>query len=151
MKRYLAIDPGANGGWAYHSGEAVFTGGNDELLDATFPKDTIIVIENVPPFTGRIIPSSRSFKLGYSFGWVVGLFEGRGNKVILVTPQKWQGFLNIGTKSDLRTLKMTPSKLNTAWKNKLADEARKLFPTQNVTLKNSDAFCLLWYAQANYL
>ena len=64
-------------------------GGNDELADLCPTPDTTVVIEKVPAFVGPI-PASASFKLGYSYGWIVGLWQGRGFKVVLVTPQEWQ-------------------------------------------------------------
>ncbi len=140
MKPYLAIDPGANGGWAYqmHGDGAFMQGGNDELVDLCPSTDTTIVIEKVPAFVGPI-PASASFKLGYSYGWIVGLWQGRGFKVVLVTPQEWQKTMGVGTKG-----KSTTSE----WKNKLKAEAQRRFPfVEKITLKTADAFCLLSHAQ----
>jgi len=149
MKEYLAIDPGINGGWAYYNEkEKRFESGTMEnLFQAKWHLNVIVIIENVPPYTGKFIPSSSAFKLGYNFGWCVGLFY--KHRTILVTPQSWQKTLGVGVKNDLRTLSMTPSKLNTAWKAKLANKARELFPEQKITLKTSDAFCLLHHALVN--
>ena len=33
------------------------------------------VVEKVPPFVGKAIPSSSSFKLGYNYGFLVGVSE----------------------------------------------------------------------------
>jgi hypothetical protein len=140
MKPYLAIDPGASGGWAYqmHGDGAFMQGGNDELVDLCPSTDTTIVIEKVPAFVGPI-PASASFKLGYSYGWIVGLWQGRGFKVVLVTPQEWQKTMGVGTKG-----KSTTSE----WKNKLKAEAQRRFPfVEKITLKTADAFCLLSHAQ----
>jgi hypothetical protein len=140
VKPYLAIDPGANGGWAYqmHGDGAFMQGGNDELVDLCPSTDTTIVIEKVPAFVGPI-PASASFKLGYSYGWIVGLWQGRGFKVVLVTPQEWQKTMGVGTKG-----KSTTSE----WKNKLKAEAQRRFPfVEKITLKTADAFCLLSHAQ----
>jgi hypothetical protein len=144
MKPYLAIDPGANGGWAYqmHGDGAFMQGGNDELIDLCPTPDTTVIIEKVPAFVGPI-PASASFKLGYSYGWIVGLFQGRGFKVVLVTPQEWQKTLGIGKKDGATT---------TVWKNKLKAEAQRRFPfVEKITLKTSDAFCLLSHAQQHNL
>ena len=141
MKPYLCIDPGANGGWAYQlAGDGAFMqGGNDELVDLCPSPDTTVVIEKVPPFVGRAIPSSASFKLGYSYGWIVGLWQGRGFKVVLVTPQEWQKTMGVGTKGKRTT---------TDWKNTLKREAQRRFPlVEKITLKTADAFCLLSHAQ----
>jgi hypothetical protein len=144
VKPYLAIDPGASGGWAYqmHGDGAFMQGGNDELVDLCPSTDTTIVIEKVPAFVGPI-PASASFKLGYSYGWIVGLWQGRGFKVVLVTPQEWQKTMGVGTKG-----KSTTSE----WKNKLKAEAQRRFPfVEKITLKTADAFCLLSHAQQHNL
>ena len=138
---YLAIDPGANGGFAYKGGATVFCGKNDELAQLTINRETIIVVEKVPPYVGKFIPSSAAFKLGYSYGWIVGKFA--NYKTHHITPQVWQKFFNIGTKGE---------QTSTQWKNKLKDEAIKLFPDQRrITLATADAYLLLHYAIKNKL
>ena len=139
MKPYLCIDPGANGGWAYNGDGAYTQGGNDELVDLYPNPGTTVVIEKVPPFVGRAIPSSASFKLGYSYGWIVGQWQGRGFKVVLVTPQEWQKTMGVGTKGQRST---------SEWKNILKAEAQRRFPlVEKITLKTADAFCLMSHAQ----
>ena len=140
MKPYLCIDPGANGGWVLqqHGDGAFMQGGNDELADLCPTPDTTVVIEKVPAFVGPI-PASSSFKLGYSYGWIVGLWQGRGFKVVLVTPQEWQKTMGVGTKGQRTT---------TEWKNILKQEAQRRHPfVEKITLKTADAFCLLSHAQ----
>ena len=137
----LAIDPGANGGWVYKGGPTIFCGKNSELPQLTINRETVIIVEKVPPYVGKFIPSSAAFKLGYSYGWIVGKFA--GYKTHHVTPQVWQKFLNIGTKGEQTT---------TQWKNKLKDEAIKLFPNQKrITLATADAYLILHYALKNKL
>jgi hypothetical protein len=140
--KYLAIDPGASGGWVLEDENGFMSGNNKHILDVPFPDDAVVVIEKVPPFVGRAIPSSSSFKLGYSFGWLVGLFQGRGHKVVLVSPQTWQKTMGVGTKGSLTT---------TQWKNKLKAEAQRRYPNQTITLATADAFCLLDHAKQNNL
>jgi len=138
---YLAIDPGANGGFAYKGGTTIFCGKNSELAQLTINRETIIVVEKVPPYVGKFIPSSAAFKLGYSYGWIVGKFA--NYKTHHITPQIWQKYLNIGTKGEQTT---------TQWKNRLKDEAIKLFPNQKrITLATADAYLLLHYALKNKL
>jgi hypothetical protein len=138
---YLAIDPGANGGWVYKGGATIISGKNSELERITINARTLIVVEKVPPYVGKFIPSSAAFKLGYSYGYIVGKFS--GYKTHLVIPQVWQKFLNIGTKGEQST---------TQWKNKLKDEAIKLFPDQKrITLATADAYLILHYAIKNKL
>jgi hypothetical protein len=124
-----------------HGDGAFMQGGNDELVDLCPSTDTTIVIEKVPAFVGPI-PASASFKLGYSYGWIVGLWQGRGFKVVLVTPQEWQKTMGIGTKKG-------GGYSTTEWKNKLKAEAQRRFPftEEKITLKTADAFCLLSHAQ----
>jgi hypothetical protein len=137
----LAIDPGANGGWVYKGGAITICGKNNEISQLTINTKTVIVIEKVPPYVGKFIPSSSAFKLGYSYGWLVGRFA--NYKTHLITPQVWQNFLNIGTKGEQTT---------TQWKNKLKNEAIKLFPNQKrITLATADAYLLLHYALKNKL
>jgi len=135
----LAIDPGANGGWVYKGGSTIFCGKNNELSQLTINRETVVIVERVPPFVGKYIPSSAAFKLGYSYGWIVGKFT--GYKTHLVTPQVWQAYLNIGKKSDHKN-----------WKARLKDEAIKLFPKQpRITLATADAYLILHYAIKNKL
>ena len=143
MKSYLCIDPGANGGWVLDEGSQIIWGDNDGLVELCPPVNTTVVIEKVPAFVGRAIPSSASFKLGYSYGWIVGLWQGRGFKVVLVTPQEWQKTMGVGTKGKRTT---------TDWKNTLKREAQRRFPlVEKITLKTADAFCLLSHAQQHNL
>ena len=142
MKFYLAIDPGASGGWVFNNSDAVTSGDIDELVDLHFPLNTVIVLENVPPFVGRIIPSSAAFKLGKSCGWLEGYFTGKGFPVVLVRPQEWQKTMGVGTKGTSTT---------SEWKNKLKAEAQRRFPLNTVTLKTADAFCLLAHARQHNL
>ena len=139
MKNYLAIDPGASGGWVFKMGEDACTSGNiTELVDLHFPLNTVVVLENVPPFVGRVIPSSAAFKLGKSCGWLEGFYQGKGFTVVLVRPQEWQKTMGVGTKGDSTT---------SEWKNKLKAEAQRRFPLNTITLKTADAFCLLAHAR----
>ena len=138
---YLAIDPGANGGWVYKGGSITICGKNSELEKITINARTQIIVEKVPPYVGKFIPSSAAFKLGYSYGWIVGKFA--GYKTHHITPQAWQKYLNIGTKGEQTT---------TQWKNRLKNEAVKLFPEKKrITLATSDAYLILYYALKNKL
>jgi hypothetical protein len=140
VKSYLCIDPGASGGWVLDEGSSIIWGDNDGLVELCPPINTTVVIEKVPAFVGPI-PASASFKLGYSYGWIVGLWQGRGFKVVLVTPQEWQKTMGVGTKKG-------GGHSTTEWKNVLKREAQRRFPSvEKITLKTADAFCLLSHAQ----
>lgn len=135
---YLAIDPGCSGGFVYQAGATIISGKNSEIEQLTINKKTVVIIERVPTYVGPI-PASSSFKLGYSYGYLVGRFS--GYKMHLITPQVWQSFLNIGKKYEHKN-----------WKARLKDEAIKLFPNQKrITLATADAYLLLHYALKNKL
>lgn len=61
MNNYLCIDPGASGGWVLNLEPAITTGDIEELTELYPPLNTTVVIEKVPAFVGRAIPSSASF------------------------------------------------------------------------------------------
>jgi hypothetical protein len=136
-----AIDPGKSGG------VAVYTDGKIELhnlpedlaeLRTILPFGCAVIIEKVPPFVGRLIPSSASFKLGKSCGLIEGFCFGRQHPVLLVSPQTWQAGLGV-------------SKLGN-WKGNLKTEASRRYPSvDRITLKTADALLLLDYALRNNL
>ena len=139
-----AIDPGASGGLAILVKKPA--GAVIELhpipadpaeLANLIPFGSVIFIEKVPPFVGRIIPSSAAFKLGKSCGWLEGWAAGRQHRVILVSPQTWQAGLGIA-KGKL---------MQGQWKSALKAEASRRYPGQDgLTLKTSDALLILDYA-----
>lgn len=144
MSTHVCIDPGAKGGYVIRFGDGKIVSGKladimDEMDIIRAQPDVLVVIEKVPPFVGRMIPSSASFKLGYSFGWCVGIMS--PFRTVLVRPQDWQATVGVGTRGKMTT---------TQWKNKLKDEARRLFPQQasdgSITLDTADAFLLLEHA-----
>jgi hypothetical protein len=107
-----------------------------ELKDI-IPFGAVIFIEKVPPFVGRVIPSSAAFKLGKSCGWLEGWSAGRQHRVQLVRPQDWQEGLGIAKG------KLTQSR----WKSALKSEASRRYPAlDGLTLKTADALLLLDYA-----
>jgi hypothetical protein len=139
-----AIDPGASGGVAIlakSAGAAVIglhpIPADPAELAELIPFGSIIFIEKVPPFVGRIIPSSAAFKLGKSCGWLEGWAAGRQHRVILVSPQTWQAGLGIA-KGKL---------MQGQWKSALKAEASRRYPgVTGLTLKTSDALLILDYA-----
>lgn len=106
-------------------------------LSELIPFGSVIFIEKVPPFVGRIIPSSAAFKLGKSCGWLEGWAAGRQHRVILVSPQTWQAGLGIAKG------KLPQGR----WKAALKAEASRRYPAlDGLTLKTADALLLLDYA-----
>ena len=87
MKCYIGIDPGVSGGYAIAfddltkvqlhpwGDECEFVHHMRELSDN--PDIDLIesAVEKVPPFVGKAIPSSSSFKLGYNYGFLVGVLR----------------------------------------------------------------------------
>jgi len=87
----------------------------------------------VPPFAGKMIPSSSSFKLGESYGFIQGVLRFAGIPFTLVRPQEWQKGLSGLTK-------LTSGKR----KKVLANHAKRFFPsTKGITLKTADAILIL--------
>lgn len=137
-----AIDPGKNGGLAvYIDGKITLHNLPEDLaeLRELLPCGCPVILEKVPPFIGRLIPSSASFKLGKSCGLLEGFCIGRQHPLQLVTPQAWQAGLGV-------------SKLGN-WKGNLKAEANRRFPSieQRITLQTADALLLLDYALRNNL
>ena len=136
----IAIDPGVKGGMACMAGEGLITlhgfTTEAEFLDlvSNVSLDTAeAVVEEVPPYVGRAIPSSSAFKLGYNYGFEVGVLRALGFRVNLVKPQVWQKGLQ-----GLGKLRGSPRK------RKLKDNAKRLYPKiKGLTLQTADALLLL--------
>ena len=145
MKLTIGIDPGKSGGYAIAwDGLANI---NLHTLDEDFefvehmqdlkdhPDVTSIeaVVELVPPFVGKMIPSSSSFKLGKSAGFLEGVLRMAEIPFTLVRPQDWQKRLSglSGLTSGKR-------------KKVLMNHAKQFFPTtKGLTLKTADAILIL--------
>lgn len=142
MKTYLAIDPGTSGGYAVlkQNGEIeahpIPSLTYAELQEATFG-DYTVIIEDVPKFVGRMIPSSATATLHFGFGYLCGHFEARLMRVIKVRPQTWQATIGIGIKGKMPSAQ---------WKRKLRDEAQRRHPELKVSLATADAILLLDHA-----
>ena len=131
-----AIDPGKAGGIAFFNPDRKIElhPMPDDIADLAniIPFGCTIYLENVPPFIGRIIPSSAAFKLGKSCGLIEGWCIGRQHRVILVSPKTWQAGLGI-TKAG-----------SSNWKAALKAEASRRFPwVDGLTLKTADALLIL--------
>ena len=100
MKTIIAIDPGASGGFCQFIGDKAihawkFTSLSDfvdELFEINADPDLTLelVLEDVPPFAGKNIPSSTGFKLGKSCGFYEGVARGLRIPCHMVRPQTWQ-------------------------------------------------------------
>ena len=137
-----AIDVGKSGGIAWHFEDAVVcekmpaseSGVLELLLDmkslhqhgtTDTRKPPVVYIEKVSGFIGHAHPGSRMFSFGEGYGFLKGVLMATGWKIILVTPQVWMKSLGL-----CNSQKLPPNK----WKNKLKDEACRLYPDQKPTL-----------------
>lgn len=90
-----------------------------------------IVIEDVHAMPRQGVCST--FKFGYSKGLCVGLFAGLGyaDKIVFVSPQRWQKVLNCKTHGN---------------KNVSKQYIQTIYPNYKVTHRNAEAICLALYA-----
>ena len=141
----LNIDPGGKGGYAVcYGGLKEITLHNldtvSDFLEHILELEEIsngflqAVLEDVPPYAGKNIPSYTSFKLGKNCGQIEGILRARQIPIHLISPRKWQaGF------SGLKGLS------GTARKRALKDHAHRLYPTLKPTLRTADALLMAHY------
>jgi hypothetical protein len=138
---YLAIDPGKSGGMAYLSCEGALDlrkyTTEVELLDYAegIDRNTIVIVEDVPVFVSSATSNASSFKLGYNYGFHVGVFRAYRMVVNLIKPKTWQMGLS-GLK---------PKMGYTERKRVLRDIASRLYPEKKVTHATADALLILDY------
>lgn len=178
----IAIDPGKSGGIACHQESSPpfrysaipMPDTEGEIIDFLTAKkhygfDTCIIEEVGGYVGGKGQPGSAMFTFGRNFGFLLGVLQTLGYKVILVRPQKWQKHFSFGSKGLLKLPKLpkgsTPeqksahkqelkrinsvnAKLKTEWKNKLKSEAERRFSQLKVTKATADALLLLEYGLA---
>jgi hypothetical protein len=151
MKTIMAVDPGLSGGVAVSRFGKIECYGMSETQGdlLTLIRDTatagvvegselICVLEAVGGFVGKAQPGSAMFRFGEHFGFIKGVVQALGVRLVLVRPQAWQKGLGLGTAGGCSS--------KTEWKNKLKAEAQRRFPRVIVTLKTADALLLLDYA-----
>jgi hypothetical protein len=80
------------------------------------------------------------FKFGEGYGFLKGVVQALGIKLVLVRPQVWQKPFNLGTASRCAS--------QSEWKNKLKAEAQRRFPQLPVTLATADALLILEWVLA---
>lgn len=145
MKLTIGIDPGASGGYAIAWGgshsinlhklgeDFEFVEHIQDLKDHPDVTEIEAVIELVPPFAGKMIPSSSSFKLGKNCGYLEGVLRMAEIPFTLVRPQEWQK--GLGGLQGLTSNKR---------KKVLMNHAKQFFPSvKGLTLKTADAILIL--------
>lgn len=139
---HIAIDPGKSGGVAYTSAgrlcgikmpDSPATVVN--LLRQLRATNDTLVIEQLPKFVGKAIPSSTTAVLFENFGITIGAAIALGYRLERVDPHAWQKGLGIGTGRQCKN--------KGEWKRKLKSKAEELFPGTEVTLATADAM-LIW-------
>jgi len=143
-KELIAIDPGKSGGIAWkmaYGARAISMPQTEPDIAAKLKEiyyhldQPTVIVEEVCGYIGRPQPGSAMFTFGRNFGFILGVLTTVGARVVLVRPQKWQGYLSLGKSEGDKT----------KWKNKLKQRAQNLFPSINVTLATADALLLLEY------
>lgn len=151
MKTILAIDPGVSGGvavarfgkvecWPMPETEGDTLALVREIRAAAMAEgeELVCVLEEVGGFAGKAQPGSAMFRFGEHFGFIKGVVQALGMRLVLVRPQVWQKGFGLGTASACASKK--------EWKNKLKAEAQRRFPQLKVTLKTADALLILEHA-----
>lgn len=143
-ERIMAIDFGKNGGFAWNFGEHLITRPMpDDTGDIAFLIHEVrpdkIYGENVHAFPGQGVVSVGTFM--EDAGFVKGVCAAYHIPVELIEPKAWVMWYNIGKRSDFKR----PGGENDtkAWKKHLQEQAQRLFPSADISLKVADAV-LIW-------
>lgn len=143
----IGIDPGKNGGIAVIKDKKLIflvkTPPTPKEMLSLFKKikmmgkisDCVCYLEKVGGLPG--MGGSSMFNFGQVYGFTVMALLSNEIKTITVTPQKWQKFFQLGTKSQCSS--------DTVWKNKLKSKAEQLFPDKKIFLWGSDAVLIAEY------
>ena len=141
-KGVIAFDPGKAGGAAVmhlHGSIELHSfkteSGYLEILEPLVPSSYEVVIEDVPAFVSSATSNASSFKLGYNFGFIVGMSRALGFATHLLRPQAWQKGLS-GLK---------PKMGYTERKRMLKDNAIRLYPSLKITNATADALLIADY------
>jgi hypothetical protein len=163
--KIIAIDPGVNGGIAWHihgRNTSVKMPETEAEILAIFQMFKAgnfydVVIERINGF----IPSAGSgmmFTFGEDYGFLRGLITGLGFNLIQVQPKAWQSYITTGKKKDfVEKVKITRGKNKgkmrevSRWKEHLLYCAKKQFPELKPTKETADALLILHYARKNQL
>jgi len=141
-KGIVAFDPGKSGGASvlHLNGSIELHGfktesGYLDILSPLVPASYDVVIEDVPAFVSSATSNASSFKLGYNFGFIVGMSRAGGFATHLIRPQAWQ-----------KGLKGLSSRMGyTERKRMLKDNAVRLHPDLKITHATADAVLIMDY------
>ena len=149
-KIIIGIDCGVNGGIAYYmpiNREVYAIPMPDKIED--FDKcfnhvlsNSIVYIEDVPPFVGVNRPAARIFKLAKNYGIILGVLTALEIEYKLVRPMVWMKAIGAGKRKDFAN--------DNKWKNHLKKLATDYFPNSRPTLKTADALLILEYGMQQY-
>lgn len=148
---YMGIDPGTNGGIAVLSSDGSViqchklpdtdSGVFDLIIKISL--DTIEIgtrycyLERVGGFMGdgrqNVASAHTMFNFGRGVGVIIGSLWASNTPYEEVMPKAWQKGIGMSPRTKVES--------STQWKNRLKDEAQRLFPSENVTLAKAD--CLL--------
>lgn len=139
VKGIISFDPGKGGGAAVmHPGGSVelfsFRTEHEyiDILDPLIPGSYDVVVEDVPAFVSSATSNASSFKLGYSFGFIVGMSRALRFATHLLRPKDWQKGL-VG---------LRPKMGYTERKRALKDNAVRLYPDLKITNATADALLI---------
>ena len=112
-----ACDAGKNGALVLMDKDNVYEiipfNEQDYVSKTSFNLAKVCVLEQVHAFSGQGVTST--FTFGRNYGWIRGVFDKAGIKIIDVSPQKWKGYFHLD--SD---------------KKKSIDLCKKLYPKANL-------------------
>lgn len=147
--RLFAVDPGKNGAIAalQPDGEVSVVNMPDTAMDViayfreqSMPGD-ICYMEEVHGMPGQ--SGTAMFNFGKNFGVLVAAVLAAGVRLVLVRPQQWQKLFSVGSVN----ITTSHAEKKREHKRKLKERAQQLFPDKKVTLINSDALLILYYAK----
>ncbi len=165
--KIIAVDPGINGAVVWtdtdNPGRAIWfrmtsISKYHRIIRSLKTDDCVGVIECQTGCAGIRVSAPAMFKFGTTYGAWLATFHAMGIKLHEVPPQKWMKALDLGTRGTRKAAKgASPqersdiirfnAKAKTLWKQKLASEARRLYPRVNVILANADALLIAEYAR----
>lgn len=144
---FIGVDPGKSGAMCSlnEKGDYVSDIRHDNTTDYELAawllahKDRIrmVVIEKVHAFPGQ--GSVSMFSFGESYGKSQGFLMALGIPFEYCTPQSWQRALSVKKKKK--------GESQNKFKNRLKQNAQRLFPNEKIVLANADSFLIAEYCR----